>query len=149
MASGINKVILVGNLGADPEVRYSQSGTAVANLRLAVSERRRDQEGNWNDHTEWVRTVCFGKTADNVGNYLKKGRQVYIEGRLQTRKWTNKEGNDQYTTEVVANQVLFLGSGSSEGRGNYSNNKPESFGGGNNPAPAMDTGDDYLDDVPF
>ena len=151
MASGINKVILVGNLGADPEVRYSQSGTAVANLRLAVSERRKGQDGNWADHTEWVRTVCFGKTADNVGNYLKKGRQVYVEGRLQTRKWTNKEGQDQYTTEVVANQVLFLGSGSGEGRSNYSNNKPDGFSGGNNAAPSAGGGggDDFYDDVPF
>ena len=113
MAAGVNKVILVGNLGRDPEVRYTQSGGAVSNLRLAVTERRKDGEG-WKDHTEWVTVVAFGKTAENAGQYLQKGRQIYVEGRLQTRSYKDKEGVEKWSTEVVANQILFLGGG--EGR---------------------------------
>ncbi len=109
MATGVNKVILVGNLGKDPEVRYTQTGTAVSNIRLAVGERRKDGE-QWVEHTEWCNVVCFGKTAENVGQYLAKGRQVYVEGRLQTRKYQDREGNDRWSTEVVANQILFLSS---------------------------------------
>jgi single-strand DNA-binding protein len=113
MASGVNKVILVGNLGKDPEVRYVQSGNAVCTLRLAVTERRKDGDG-WKDHTEWMDVVTFGKTAENAGQYLQKGRQVYVEGRLQTRQYKDKEGHDRWRTEVVANQVLFLGGGGGE-----------------------------------
>jgi len=106
--AGVNKVILIGNLGRDPEVRYTQSGSAVANLRLAVSERRKDGD-RWEDHTEWVNVVCFGNTAENAGRYLSKGRQVYIEGRMQTRQYKDKDGNDRWSTEVVAHQVVFIG----------------------------------------
>lgn len=110
----VNKVILIGNLGADPEVRNTNSGSQVANLRIATTERQKDREGNWVDHTEWHRVVCFGKTAENVERFLSKGRQVYIEGRLRTAKWTDKDGVERYTTEIVADTVRFLGGGRSE-----------------------------------
>jgi single-strand DNA-binding protein len=107
---GINKVILVGNLGRDPELRYTAgSQTAVCNLNLATTERRKDQTGNWVDHTEWHRVVTFGKTAENCSKFLAKGRQVYVEGTLRTNKWQDKNGQDRYTTEIVANTVQFLG----------------------------------------
>jgi single-strand DNA-binding protein len=111
MASGINRVQVIGNLGKDPEVRYSQSGTAMCSLRLAVGERRKDGDG-WKDHTEWVSVATFGKTAENAGQYLEKGRQVYVEGKLRTRSYKDKDGNEKWVTEVVADQVLFLGGGS-------------------------------------
>ncbi len=111
MASGVNKVILVGNLGKDPEVRYIPSGKAVCTLRLAMTERRKDGDSGWKDHTEWMDVVCWDKTAENAGQYLQKGRQVYVEGRLQTKQYKDKDGNERYRTEVVANQVLFLGAG--------------------------------------
>lgn len=107
----VNKAILIGNLGADPEIRTTQSGTSVANLRIATTERTKDRDGNWTDQTEWHNVVCFGKTAENVGRFLSKGRQVYVEGRIQTRKWQDKEGQDRWSTEVVASQVRFLGGG--------------------------------------
>lgn len=112
---GVNKVILVGNLGKDPELRYTQSQTPVCTYSLATGERRKDASGNWVDHTEWHNVVCFGKTAEHCSNYLKKGRQVYIEGKIQTRKWQDKEGKDRYTTEILANTVQFLGTGSGKG----------------------------------
>lgn len=154
MASGVNKVILVGNLGKDPEVRYVQSGNAVCTLRLAVTERRKDGDG-WKDHTEWMDVVTFGKTAENAGQYLQKGRQVYVEGRLQTRQYKDKEGQERWRTEVVANQVLFLGGGGGErGAGG-----PRPQGGARPQAqrPADDHGDDAPppdagfidDDLPF
>ncbi len=110
MAKGVNKVILIGNLGRDPEVRHAQSGKAVGKLNLAISERKKEN-GEWVDHTEWVRVTVFDKTAENVGEYLKKGRQVYVEGRMQTRSFNDKDGNEKWSTEVVANEVIFLGSG--------------------------------------
>lgn len=106
----INKAVLIGNLGADPEVRQTNSGTAVANLRIATSERVRDREGNWSDHTEWHRVVVFGRTAENAGKYLSKGRQVYVEGRIRTRKWTDRDGNDRWSTEILCDTLKFLGS---------------------------------------
>ena len=105
----VNKVIILGNLGADPEVKFTNQSLAVARLRIATSERRKDQSGNWGEHTEWHSVVVFGKSAENCGQYLKKGRQVYIEGRLQTKKWQDKEGRDRYTTEIIANIVQFVG----------------------------------------
>ena len=131
----VNKVILVGNLGADPELRQSNGGVSICNLRIATSERvKRGEE--WVEETEWHRVVCFGKTAENVGKFLVKGRSVYIEGRIQTRKWQDKEtGADRWSTEVVARDVRFLGGGdrSSSGGGGGS--------GGGAPAPS--------DDIPF
>src|ERR1051325_5899703 len=100
MAGGVNKVILIGNLGKDPEVRYVQSGKAVCTLRLAMSERRKDGDG-WKDHTEWMDVVTFGKTAEAVGQYLNKGSRCFVEGRLQTRQYKDKEGHDRWKTEVV------------------------------------------------
>ncbi len=108
MAS-VNKVILVGNLGRDPELRYIQSGQAVANFSLATSDRWRDKEGNNQERTEWHRIVVWGKSAENCAQYLQKGRSVYVEGRLQTQEWEDKEGIKRKTTEVVAQIVQFLG----------------------------------------
>src|SRR5213082_2065006 len=118
--SGVNKVILVGNLGKDPEVRYTPSGQAVANFTIATNENWTDKQGQKQERTEWHRIVVWGKPAELCGEYLSKGRQVYIEGRLQTREWTNKEGAKQFTTEVVANPVggvVFLAGGDRGGRG--------------------------------
>lgn len=102
MASkGVNKVIIVGNLGQDPEVRFTQNGSAIANLSIATSESWKDQQGQMQEKTEWHRVAIFGKTAEVAGEYLRKGSQVYIEGKLQTRKWQDQNGQDRYTTEVV------------------------------------------------
>jgi single-strand DNA-binding protein len=110
----VNKVILVGNLGADPESRATTSGTAVVNLSLATNERKKNSDGEWVDHTEWHKVTVFGKTAENVAKYCKKGKTIFVEGKIQTRKWQDKEGVDRYTTEVLANDVRFLGGGKSE-----------------------------------
>lgn len=107
MAS-VNKVILIGNLGKDPEVKYTPSGAAVANFNIATNESWTSKEGKKEERTEWHRIVCWNKTAELCGEYLSKGRTVYIEGRLQTREWNDKEGNKRYTTEVVAQTVKFL-----------------------------------------
>ena len=110
MARGINKVILVGNLGADPETRYMPSGGAVTNIRLATSDSWRDkQSGEQRDRTEWHRVVFFNRLAEIAAEYLRKGSQVYVEGRLQTRKWQGQDGQDRYTTEIVANEMQMLG----------------------------------------
>ncbi|MFO0594082.1 MAG: single-stranded DNA-binding protein [Myxococcaceae bacterium] len=157
MAGGINKVILIGNLGADPEVRFTQGGQAVANFRIATSESWTDKStGQKTEKTEWHRIVVWGKLAELCGEYLKKGRQCYCEGRLQTREWTDKEGKKNYTTEVVANTVQFLGGGGGRGGGEGGGN----FGGGGNRGPADQGGgggappDDMggpppSDDIPF
>jgi len=111
MAKGtVNKVILIGRLGADPDVRYSPNGTAIARLSLATNESVPAGEGNWEERTEWHRIVAFGKTAESCGNYLSKGRLIYVEGRLQTRQWEDAQGVKRYTTEIVARDVQFLGS---------------------------------------
>lgn len=107
----VNKVILVGNLGADPEQRETGSGVAVCNLRIATSERKKDPAGEWVDHTEWHRVCCFGRTAENCGRYLSKGRLVYVEGKIRTRKWTDNDGRDRWSTEVIGDVVRFLGGG--------------------------------------
>lgn len=108
MAS-VNKVILLGNLGADPELRYTNSGTAVANFRMATNERWSDKNGTAQERTEWHNIVAWGKLAEICGKYLKKGRSVYVEGRLQTRSWDDQAGNKRYTTEVVAQVMQMLG----------------------------------------
>ncbi len=154
MAS-VNKVILVGNLGRDPEVRFMPSGDAMANLNLATTDTWKDKKsGDKQEKTEWHRVVIFGKTAEIAGEYLKKGSQVYIEGRLQTRKWTDKEGQERYTTEIVADRMQMLGSrsggsGSFEGNAGGRESAPSSGGG---KAPAKKSGgsfDDMDDDIPF
>jgi len=107
--AGVNKVILIGNLGADPEVKYLSSGTTVANFRIATTENRLNRSGEKTAITEWHRIVAFGKLAEICGEYLNKGKQVYIEGRLRTRSWEDKDGNRKWTTEIVANQMQMLG----------------------------------------
>jgi single-strand DNA-binding protein len=110
MARGLNKVMLIGNLGADPEIRYTTGGSAIANLRLATAESWRDKEsGEQQERTEWHRVVFFGRLAEIAGEYLKKGSQVYVEGRIQTRKWQDKDGADRYSTEIIANEMHMLG----------------------------------------
>ena len=119
MARGVNKVTLIGNLGNDPEVRYSGNGNAVANISLATAESWRDKDsGEQQERTEWHRIVFFGRLAEIVSEYLHKGSQIYVEGRLQTNKWQDKEGNDRYTTQIVANEMQMLGS-----RGSASTNQ--------------------------
>ncbi|KPK40122.1 MAG: single-stranded DNA-binding protein [Gammaproteobacteria bacterium SG8_47] len=149
MARGVNKVILIGNLGADPEVRYMPSGGAVANVRLATSEQWKDkQTGETQERTEWHRVVFYGRLAEIAGEYLRKGSKIYAEGRLQTRKWQDNQGMDRYTTEIVANEMQMLDS-----RGGTANfGGPEEEGGGKRSEPASaasgpDSGFD--DDIPF
>ena len=152
MARGVNKVTLIGNLGADPEVRYTASGSAVANVRLATAETWRDKEtGDQQERTEWHRVVFFSRLAEIVGEYLKKGAQIYVEGRLQTRKWQDRDGNDRYTTEIVANEMQMLGGrgGGSvgEGGGNFEEHAGATQKSASNaPEPPMD---DFDDDIPF
>ncbi|RKP49195.1 single-stranded DNA-binding protein [Trinickia fusca] len=140
MAS-VNKVILVGNLGADPEIRYLPSGDAIANIRLATTDRYKDKaSGEFKEATEWHRVAFFGRLAEIVGEYLKKGSSVYIEGRLRTRKWQGQDGQDRYSTEIVAEQMQMLGGRSGAGGGGgggfggddagYSREPMERSGGG-------------------
>lgn len=151
MARGINKVILIGNLGADPEVKYMPNGEAVANLRLATSESWKDKNtGETVERTEWHRVVLFRRLGEIAGEYLKKGSKVYIEGRLQTRKWQGQDGQDRYTTEIVANEMQMLDSrGGGSGSASF-NQEPASSG---NKAPAQQAApagfDDFDDDIPF
>ena len=148
MARGVNKVILVGNLGKDPEVRYMPNGNPVANLTLATTESWKDkQTGDQQEKTEWHRIVMFKRLAEIAGEYLKKGSQVYIEGKLQTRKWQDNSGNDRYTTEIVANDMQMLG-----GRGGGS----AGFSADSAPAPAAKAPaaaaagpGEFDDDIPF
>ena len=138
----VNKVILIGHLGADPEVRYTQGGTAVANLRIATNDSYNDKtSGERVEKTEWHRVVAWGKLAEIVGQYLKKGRQVYIEGSLQTRQYQDQQGVTKYSTEIKANDLVMLGGrGAGEGTGSE---EPQYAGGGGEEPPASD------DDLPF
>ena len=144
MARGINKVIIVGNLGVDPETRYMPSGGAVTNLRVATSESWKDkQTGEQQERTEWHRVAMFGRLAEIAAEYLRKGSQVYLEGSLRTRKWQDKDGNDRYSTEIVANEMQMLG-----GRGDASapaRSAPDSSRGDSDFGPP----DDLNDDIPF
>jgi single-strand DNA-binding protein len=108
MADGLNKVMLIGNLGADPEMRFTANGSAVTNFRMAVGRTFRTPDGDRRDETEWFSVVCWNKLAEIVGQHLRKGRKVYVEGRLQTRSWDGPDGQKRYRTEVIANQVLYL-----------------------------------------
>lgn len=137
MARGVNKVILIGNLGQDPEVRFTPSGTAVANLNLATTDTWMDkQSGQRQERTEWHRIVLFNKTAEIAQQYLKKGSKVYIEGRLQTRKWQDQNGQDKYTTEIVANDMQMLDSrGGGDVGGQYGGQPQQGGNFGGNPAP--------------
>ena len=164
MARGINKVILVGNLGQDPEVRYSANGAAVATLSIATSDQWTDkQSGQKQERTEWHRVVMFNRLGEIAGEYLKKGSQVYIEGKLQTRKWQDQNGQDRYTTEIVANEMQMLGGrggsadfagGQQQGGGGYQGARQQPAQ--NNSAPqqqAAPAGNDnfggFDDDIPF
>ena len=151
MAS-VNKVILIGNLGRDPETRYMPDGGAITNISIATTENWKDKNGEKQEKTEWHRVAFFGKLAEIAGEYLKKGSQVYVEGRLQTRKWQDKEGQDKYTTEIVANVMQMLGS--RQGMGGADREAAAADGGGGaKPAgkPAAKGGkfDDFEDDIPF
>ncbi len=118
MAKSVNKVILIGNLGKDPEVKYTPSGMPIARFTLATNERFKDKEGNWQDRTEWHNLVAFQRTAEIAGEYLKKGRTVYIEGRLHSDSWDDKEtGQKKYRTEIIINDLVLLGGGQREGGG--------------------------------
>lgn len=146
----VNKAILVGNLGADPESRETPSGMTVTNLRIATSERVKKGE-QWEDHTEWHRVVCFGRTAENAAKFLTKGKQVYIEGRIRTNKWQDKDGNDKWSTEIIADNLRFIGSkgdGASGSGGGYSGGNSGGSSGGRGGTPGYgNTGPD--DGIPF
>ncbi|MCC6917412.1 single-stranded DNA-binding protein [Nitrosomonas sp.] len=150
MAS-LNKVMLIGNLGRDPEIRYMPSGDAMANLNIATTDTWKDKGGEKQERTEWHRVVMFGKQAEIAGEYLKKGSQIYIEGRLQTRKWTDKSNVERYTTEIVADRMQMLGGRS--GGGSSGNYEPPAGGDQeytNTPPARAGTGfDDMEDDIPF
>jgi single-strand DNA-binding protein len=158
MAS-VNKVILVGNLGKDPETRYMTSGEAVTNVRLATTDTWKDKAGEKQERTEWHSIVFYGRQAEIAGEYLKKGRQIYVEGRLQTRKWQDKEGQDRYTTEIVADRMQMLGN--REGGGGAPMGEPPERDRGSAPpssgtasrpsgaSPAKKNVDDLDDDIPF
>ena len=167
MAS-VNKVILLGNLGRDPETRYTTGGDAVTNLRIATTEQWKDKSGEKQEKTEWHSVVLFGRQAEIAGEYLKKGRSVYIEGRLQTRKYTDKEGVEKYSTEIVGDRMQLLGSGrdSSGGESDFSSGPPTtggrregggapkggggaSGGGSSGGGGAKKNVDDFDDDIPF
>ena len=155
MAS-VNKVILVGNLGADPEIRYLPSGEAVANLRLATTDTWKDKDGNKQEATEWHRVSYFGRQAEVCGQYLKKGSQIYVEGSIRTRKWQDKEGQDRYSTEIRGDRMQMLG-----GRQGMGDAPPRDSGGGSGggsagggrPAAAQQPAgggfNDFEDDIPF
>ena len=151
--AGVNKVILVGHLGKDPELRYATSGTAVANATIATTERRKNRDGEWDDHTEWHRLVFFGKTAETLARYCKKGKQLYVEGSLQTRNWDDKEsGQKRYMTEIRVNQMVMLGrAGESGGGGGGDFGGPEMNQEKPEPKGAMTGGggSDEDDDLPF
>jgi len=161
MARGINKVILVGNLGADPETRYMPSGKAVTNIRIATSESWRDkQTGDQQERTEWHAVVMYDKLGEIAAEYLRKGSQVYVEGKLRTRKWQDKEGKDRYTTEIIADQMQMLGGRGGAGGGGSGGMERGGSGGGEprqsrQAPPAEDRGapmaDDggFDDDIPF
>jgi single-strand DNA-binding protein len=159
MAS-VNKVIIVGNLGKDPETRYMPSGDAMTNITVATTDTWKDKQGEKQERTEWHRVVFFGKLAEIAGEYLKKGRAVYVEGSLRTRKWQGQDGQDRYTTEIVANEMQMLGGrggGSDAGSGDSWSGGDEAprsparkpAGGGAAPAAAPGSFDDLDDDIPF
>ncbi len=143
----INKVILVGNLGADPEIRYTQGGTAVATLSVATNRRWKDRDGNLQEETEWHRVIVWAGQAEFCNNYLSRGMKVYVEGRLQTRKWQDQNGNDRWTTEIISNTIQNLTPKTAEGGGGFSTQEPPLP-----PEPEWSSGSSMGgtgDDVPF
>lgn len=150
MARGVNKVILIGNLGADPETKSMPSGTQVANIRVATSESFKDKQTNeWQERTEWHNVAMFGRLAEVAGEYLRKGSQVYIEGRLRTRKWQDKQGNDRYSTEVIASEMQMLGSRGG-GAGAAMGGEPKAERArAEEPSRSGGGGGEFDDDIPF
>lgn len=140
----VNKVILVGNLGRDAELRYTPGGAAVATISLATTEVWNDKNGQKQERTEWHRVVLWGKTAETLSEYLTKGKQIYVEGRLQTREWTDKDGQKRYTTEIRSDRVVLL-SGGGGGRGGYARTEPAEVGA----APQEPAAELTEDDIPF
>lgn len=158
MARGVNKVMLIGNLGQDPEVRYTPSGSAVCNLSLATTRSWKNREtGENREETEWHRLVLFGRTAEVASEYLKKGSQIYVEGRLQTRKWQDQSGNDRYSTEVVVNDMQMLGGRAGGNTARMDAGPPGGAPGGGGPrrepsgqpSGGGGAGDNLDDDIPF
>jgi single-strand DNA-binding protein len=151
MARGVNKVILVGNLGKDPEVRYMPNGNAVANITLATTESWKDKSsGEQQEKTEWHRIVMFRRLGEIAGEYLKKGSQVYIEGKLQTRKWQDNSGNDRYTTEIVANEMQMLGGRGGGGSAGFSQDAaPAQSAPQTQTQPQPAAAGEFDDDIPF
>ena len=148
MSRGINKVIIVGNLGADPETRYMPSGSAVTNLSVATSEQWKDkQTGEQKERTEWHKVAMFNRLAEIAAEYLRKGSQVYIEGKLRTRKWQDRDGNDRWTTEVIADEMQMLGGRGGGGSAPMSSDSGP--GGGSSGGPPQSPPDDFEDDIPF
>ena len=148
--AGVNKVIIVGNVGRDPEVRFTKAGTAVATFSVATSERFKDRDGQPQERTEWHRVVAWAQLADICGKYLRKGKQVYIEGRLQTRDWEDKDGHKRYTTEVVANVMQMLGRREDDGGGSSDDSYSRGSSGGSDPmAQAPAGGGPSDDEIPF
>ena len=150
----VNKVILVGRLGKDPETRYMTNGEAVTNVTLATSENWKDKSGEKQEKTEWHNLVFYRRLAEVAGEYLKKGSQIYAEGKIQTRKWQDKEGKDRYTTEIIVNEMQMLG-GKSTGGGSFevvdkpATSASDGASGGSKPAPAKAGFDNFDDDIPF
>jgi single-strand DNA-binding protein len=153
MARGVNKVIIVGNLGQDPETRYMPSGSAVTNFTVATNESWKDkQTGEQRDRTEWHRVAMFNRLAEIAAEYLRKGSQVYIEGKLRTRKWQGQDGNDRYTTEIIADEMQMLGGRGGGGGGSFGGGGGGGEGGGQGgggSAPPQPGPDDFDDDIPF
>jgi single-strand DNA-binding protein len=153
MAKGVNKVFLLGRLGKDPEMRATAGGMTIANFTLATSDRAKDAQGNWQDHTEWHNLVAFGRTAEIVRDYCKKGSQIFVEGKIQTRSWEDKEsGAKKYRTEILVNDLSLLDSRgpSGEGGGSYSKSNTAPYAA-NAPAAAPDFAEQGItdDDIPF
>ena len=153
----LNKVMLIGNLGADPEARYTQDGTCVCNIRIATTERFKDRDGQPQDRTEWHRVVLWGRLGETAKEYLRKGSRVYIEGRIETHKWQDRDGNDRYTTEIRARDMRFLGGGRNDqggqGRPSGGYGSEQRRGGGypshSAPQPAQQGGDPFPDQGEF
>jgi len=151
MAKGVNKVILIGNVGKDPDVRYMPNGNAVANVTLATSESWKDKNsGETQERTEWHRIVFFRRLAEVVGEYVKKGSKLYVEGKLQTRKWQDQSGQDRYTTEIVADQMQMLDSrGGGGSSASYDAPNQQGSSAAREPSPAPMPDDGFDDDIPF
>ena len=146
----VNKVILVGNLGRDAELRYTPGGAAIATINMATTEVWNDKAGQRQEKTEWHRVVLWGKTAESLAEYLTKGKQIYVEGKLQTRQWDDKDGNKRYTTEIRSDRIVLLGGGGGRGGGGASRGGGEESMGGHGPSPAPDVSEPLTDDdIPF